>query len=41
MGVNIFVMKCDRGGGGSEKVKISVTLLMNGLLAVGITCYSL
>ena len=31
-GVNIFVMKCDRGGGGeggSEKVEISVTPLMN------------
>ena len=31
MGVNIFVMKHDRGGrGGSEKVKISMTSFMNG-----------
>ena len=29
-GVNIFVMKRDRGGRGSEKSKISVTSFMNG-----------
>ena len=33
-GVNIFVMKRDRGGRGSEKVKISMTSFINGPLRV-------